>query len=488
MTLSASALRLPKRRGLPLGGSWRQPRSGVELDSLNPATGQVLGRFAQAGGDDVDAVVEAARGGFEVWRRTTPQERASALKRMAEILRENADELARLEAADCGNPIRNTHVDALIAAGSLEFFAGLVTEAKGDTIPVGPDALNFTRREPRGVVARIVAFNHPLMFVALKAAAPLAAGNAVIIKPAEPAPLSALLFAELIEGVLPAGVLNIVPGDRAFGAGLVSHSGVAMAGLVGSVATGRAVLRAASETIKPVVLELGGKNALIACADADPDAIARAAIAGMNFNWCGQSCGSTSRLYLHDDIHDAVVERLTGAAAAFVPGDPLDPETTMGALISRAHYDRVLSYIDIGIAEGARLICGGALTGGSPLADGCFIRPTIFVDVRPDMRIAREEIFGPVLSVLRWSDEVTMLREVDGLEYGLTCSIWTRDLATGHRLANAVEAGQVWINDVGKHITGAPFGGFKQSGLGREGGLEELYAFTQEKNVYVNFG
>ncbi|WP_298163258.1 aldehyde dehydrogenase family protein [Brevundimonas sp.] len=486
MTSLQPDIRFPSRAGLPFGGSWVNPVAGSIVTSVNPANGRPLATFAEAGAGDVDAVVAAAKAGFSAWRRSSPPERAAALRQMAGVLRDNAEELAILEAADCGNPVRNARIDVLIAAASLEFFAGLVTEAKGDTIPVGPDALNFTRREPRGVVARIVAFNHPLMFVALKAAAPLAVGNSVIIKPAEQAPLSALRFAELIDGILPPGVFNIVPGDRAFGAGLVSHPGVAMVGLVGSIATGKAVLRGAAETIKPVVLELGGKNALIACADADPEVVARAMITGMNFNWCGQSCGSTSRAFLHASIHDDVVERLVGEVASFVPGNPLDPATTMGSLISRAHYDRVLDYIGSGEAEGARMLVGGPVEGDASLAEGAFVSPTIFVDVTSAMRIAREEIFGPVLSVLKWSDEDAMLEEVNALEYGLTCSIWTRDISAAHRLSHEVEAGQVWINDVGKHITGAPFGGYKQSGLGREGGIEELYACTQEKNVYVN--
>lgn len=479
-------IQFPTSIGLYYGGDWHSPKAGKTAMSINPANGKLLAKVAEGDADDIDAIVSSARSGFDIWRRTAPLERAAALRRIAHIVRENADELALLESADCGNPIRNVKIDMMIGASAFDFFAGLVTEIKGDTIPVGPHALNFTRREPRGVVARIVAFNHPLMFIALKAAAPLVTGNSVIIKTAEQAPLSGLRFAELIDGILPPGVLNIVHGSRDLAAALVSHPGVDMVGLVGSVGTGRAVLRGAAEGLKPVVLELGGKNALIALPDADPQRVAEAVITGMNFNWCGQSCGSTSRAFIHEDIYDEVVSRLPDLAAAFVPGEPTDPATTMGALISREHYERVAAYIEAGKTEGARLLCGGPVDDVPELHGGVFIRPTIFADADMSMRIAREEIFGPVLCVFKWAHEDAMMRQVNELEYGLTCSIWTNDIRAAHRLAEEAQAGQVWINDVAKHVTGAPFGGFKHSGLGREGGIEELYACTEEKNVYIN--
>ena len=245
-------------------------------------------------------------------------------------------------------------------------------------------------------------------------------------------------------------------------------------------------MRSASTTVKPVLLELGGKNAFIAYPDSDPAKVADAIVAGMNFGWCGQSCGSTSRAFLHDDLYDAVVDRLANAVARYRPGLPTDPATTMGALVSREHFDRVMSYVDSGKAEGARVVAGGHSVIDGDLANGNFIAPTIFADVTPDMRIAREEIFGPVLAVRRWSDEADMLAEVNGLDVGLTCAIWTRDLATAHRTAARVEAGFVWINEVGRHFLGAPFGGVKQSGIGREEGIGELLSFTHEKNVHIN--
>ena len=297
--------------------------------------------------------------------------------------------------------------------------------------------------------------------------------------------MSSLRLAELVEGLLPAGAFNVVPGDRNTGAALAAHRNVALVAIIGSVAAGRAVMRAASETVKPVLLELGGKNALIAYPDADPDEIAAAIVGGMNFTWCGQSCGSTSRAFVHASLHDAVLERIKVRIGAFVPGLPTDPATTMGAIVSRAQMERVVEYIASATQDGARLLCGGGHPKDPKLANGYFVEPTVFADVTPGMRIAREEIFGPVLAVLKWTDEARMLDDVNAVDYGLTCSIWTNDLDTAHRTAAAVQAGYIWINEVGKHFLGAPFGGVKQSGFGREECLEEMLRFTQEKNIHV---
>jgi betaine-aldehyde dehydrogenase len=401
------------------------------------------------------------------------------------VLRENAEELAMIDAADCGNPYTEMVSDANVAAAQMDFFAGLVTEMKGASIPMGPDAVNFSVREPLGVVGRIVPFNHPFMFCGGKSAAPLAAGNTVVMKPPEQAPLSSLRLAELIDGILPPGVFNLVPGGKEAGAALASHRDVAKIALIGSVPTGRAVMRAAADTLKGILLELGGKNALIAYPDADPDEVAQAVIGGMNFTWCGQSCGSTSRAFLHADIHDAVLERVQRKIGHYRPGIPTDPATTMGAIVSQTQYERILGYIESAKQEGARLIAGGKRPADPRLAKGWFIEPTVFADVTPGMRIAREEIFGPVLSIFRWSDEAPMLEQVNAVEYGLTASIWTNDLTTAHRTAMRVQAGFVWVNEVGRHFLGTPFGGYKQSGVGREEGIEELLSFTQEKNIHV---
>jgi len=482
---SAQAVVLPKNRGAYYGGAWHEPKSGRFVDTLNPGTGSSLGTVADAGAEDIDAAVAAAKVGFKEWRHVLPLERAKILRRIAEILRQNANELAMIDAADCGNPVREMVSDAMVAAAQMEFFAGFVTEMKGSSIPMGPDAVNFSVREPLGVVGRIIPFNHPFMFCAGKSAAPLAAGNTVIVKPPEQAPLSSLRLAELIGGLLPPGVFNVVPGGREAGQRLASHPDVAMIALIGSVPTGRAVMKAAADTVKRTMLELGGKNALIAYGDADPDDVAGAVIGGMNFTWCGQSCGSTSRAFIHSKIHDAVIDRIKARIAHFKPGIPTDPATTMGAIVSKTQFDRVVSYIDAAKKEGARVIAGGGPPADPALAKGFYIEPTIFADVNMSMRIAREEIFGPVLGVFKWSDEAKMLAEVNQVEYGLTASIWTNDLNTAHRTAMAVEAGYVWINEFGKHFLGAPFGGFKQSGLGREECFEEMLSFTQEKNIHV---
>jgi betaine-aldehyde dehydrogenase len=351
---------------------------------------------------------------------------------------------------------------------------------------MGPDRLNFSVREPLGVVGRIVPFNHPFMFIAGKSAAPLAAGNTIVMKPPEQAPLSSLRLAELIDGLLPPGVFNLVPGGKEAGAALASHPHVAKISLIGSVPTGRAVMRAASDTLKKVLFELGGKNAFIAYPDADPDTVATGLVSGMNFTWCGQSCGSTSRAFIHQKIHDAVIEKVKTKIRLWKPGIPTDPSTTMGAIISRAQFDRVIGYIDAAKNEGARLVTGGGRPSDPALANGLFIEPTVFADVTPSMRIFKEEIFGPVVSIINWTDEAAMIDQVNSVEYGLTASIWSNDVTTAHRTAMSVEAGYVWINDTSKHFLGAPFGGYKQSGIGREECLEELISFTQEKNININ--
>jgi betaine-aldehyde dehydrogenase len=482
--VKAQPLVLPEHRDVYYGGQWHKPKSGRHADTINPGTGESLGPVADCSAEDVDAAVAAAKKAFAEWRNVPPLERARMLKRIAAIVREHGDELAMIDAADCGNPYHEMIRDATVGAAQIEFYAGLVTEMKGASIPMGPDAVNFSVREPRGVVGRIIPFNHPFMFCAGKAAAPLTTGNTVVMKPPEQAPLSSLRLAELIDGVLPPGVFNLVPGGKEAGSALAAHPGVAMIALIGSVPTGRAVMKAASDTLKPVMLELGGKNALIAYADADPDEVAGGVIGGMNFTWCGQSCGSTSRAFIHAKIYDAVLDRVKKQITHYKPGIPTDPSTTMGAIISKQQFDRVMSFIDSARKEGAELIAGGGPPKDPALAKGFYIEPTVFA-VTEKNRIAREEIFGPVLSVFRWSDEAAMLEQVNAVEYGLTASIWTNDVSVAHRAAAAVQSGFVWVNEVSKHFLGAPFGGYKQSGIGREECIEEMLAYTQEKNIHI---
>src|SRR5882672_3623771 len=351
MKPAPQALNLPAHRDPYYAGKWQKPKAGRYIEVTSPGTGESLGKIVDGSVADAEAAIAAAKAAFHDWRRVPPLERAKMLRAIAEVLRKNGDELAMIDAADCGNPFTEMKRDANAGAAQLDFYAGLVTEMKGASIPMGPDCVNFSVREPFGVVGRIIPFNHPFMFAAGKSGAPLAAGNTVVLKPPEQAPLSALRLAELIDGILPPGVWNVVPGGREVGQVLSSHPDVAMTALIGSVPTGRAVMKAASDTLKPVLLELGGKNALIAFPDADLEAVSAAVVDGMNFSWCGQSCGSINRAFIHESIYGAVLERAKKSIQRYKPGDPTDPATTMGSIISQVQYDRILGYIAAGKAD-----------------------------------------------------------------------------------------------------------------------------------------
>jgi betaine-aldehyde dehydrogenase len=483
---SSADARLPRHRTLYYGGAWHASAGVHEIAVSSPSTGESLGTSADATAEDVDRAVTAARAAFLLWRDAPAQERAKAIRHASAILREHADELAWLEAVDTGNPYQAMAYDVEISASYMDYFAGLVTEIKGDTIPIGAGSLNYTVREPLGVVARIGAFNHPLLFTAGKCGAPLVAGNTLIVKPADQTPLTSLRIAELWADVFPPGVFNVVTGGRDAGVALVAHPKVAKVGFIGSVNAGRAVMNGASATLKALTLELGGKNALIACADTTPAEVADGVVRGMNFRYVtGQSCNSTSRVYLHGDIHDATLAEIVKRVAQLKVGLPTERESEVGCLSSQAQYDKTLAYIKLGVDGGARLAYGGKKPADPKLARGFFIEPTVFADVTDNMRIAREEIFGPVVSILRWTDEDDLLTRVNALDVGLTASIWTHDLDRAHRLASRVEAGYIWINGASTHHVGVPFGGYKQSGLGREESIEELLACTQIKNVNV---
>lgn len=483
---AAARFGLPEKRELYYGGAWHACASGTMSEVTSPSTGESLGGASIGDASDVDRAVLAAAKAFGGWRDTPAQERAQCIRAASGILRKHADELAWLDAIDGGNPLQAMRYDVEISVAYMDYFAGLVTEVKGSTIPIAPGILNYTLREPLGVIARIGAFNHPLLFVAGKVAAPLAAGNTIIIKPAPDTPLSALRIAELWHGVFPPGVFNIVTGGRDAGAALATHPRVAKIGFIGSVAGGRAVMQSASASLKPLTLELGGKNALIACADASPEEIAEGVVRGMNFRYVtGQSCNSTSRVYLHDSVHDAALPEIAKRVAALRIGLPTDPDAEMGCLSSAAQFEKTMRYIQIGIDGGARLLYGGKRPADPRLAKGYFVEPTVFAGVTDDMRIAKEEIFGPVVSILRWSEEDDLVNRVNALDYGLTASIWTHDLDLAHRLASRVEAGYIWINNASTHHVGVPFGGYKQSGMGREESIDELLACTQIKNVSV---
>lgn len=472
-------------RGLFYGGGWHEPAGGY-YTVLASATQDDLGTAAKADAGDVDACVKAAHAAFPAWRDTPPLARAACLRQLAQKLRTHSEELAWIDAVNGGNPITEMKCDAFNGAASLDYFAGLVLEARGNTLPTGPDSLNYTLRQPFGVVARIVAYNHPLLFLATKMAPALAAGNTVVLKAPDQAPLSAFRLAQLCEDIFPAGVVNFLTGDGVCGKALIEHPLVRRASLVGSTQTGTAILRSAAEKIMPVSLELGGKNPVIICPDANIEKAIEGVVTGMNFTYASQSCGSTSRCFIHRSIYEQVIEKIAALAnERHKCGLPTDPETTMGCLISEAQFNKVIGLIDSARSEGARLVCGGGRPDDPALADGWYVEPTIFADVTPRMRLYNEEVFGPVLAIIPWDDDDEVISMANALDYGLTSSVWTSDLARAHRFAYELEAGYVWVNKTSAHIPGAEFGGFKRSGIGREGGFEELLSFTESKNVHV---
>ncbi|MFY9760911.1 MAG: aldehyde dehydrogenase family protein [Xanthobacteraceae bacterium] len=473
-------------RGLYIGGRWVSPAEDRCFASINPSNMEKIADVPTAGAVDVDNAVKAAKLGFKEWSRVQIKERARCLELLADRIEKNADELALLDAVDSGNAIVGMRGDMIWTADWLRYCAGLVTEVKGETFSQGDRHLNLTRRQPFGVVAKINPFNHPFRFCAEKAAAPLATGNTVVVKGSEQAPLSSLRLGELCEGIFPDGVINIITGDGSVGSALVRHPDVRRIGFVGSVPTGRAIAKEAAADLKRVSLELGGKNPIIIFPDADPKKAAMAAIKGMNMNRQGQSCSSTSRVFVHGSLHKAVIEELVSLAEALPIGVPWLKENDVGPIVSQRQFDRVMDLIAAAKAEGAQLLTGGGKPADPSLAAGLFIAPTVFDGVTPAMRIGSEEIFGPVMSVMAWDDYEEMLSKVNGVEYGLTAAIVTNDLAKAMETAERVEAGYVWINSNGRYI-GAPYGGWKQSGIGKEECFEEILSYTQVKNVNMRW-
>lgn len=470
-----------------IGGQWRAASSGEWLVSVNPADESVTGRVPSATAADVADAVAAADAAQPAWAARSVWERAAVLRRLAAAIRVRGAEILDLEARDTGNTIGKLGADVQIAAGYLEFFAGLGSEMKGETVPATAQGLHFTLREPWGVVARIVPFNHPFMFAAAHLAAPLMAGNTVVIKTPETSPLSGTLLGELCAEVLPPGTVNIVHGlGTPAGDALVRDPRIRRIGFTGSVPTGLAIQRAAAESgVKHVSLELGGKNPFIVFPDADLDRVVDGAVAGMNFSWAGQSCGSTSRLLLHDSVYDEVVERVGERIRKLRLGDPLDPASEMGPVNSKRQLERVMGFIESARADGARLITGGRRPPGETFARGYWVEPTFYADVTPSMRVAREEVFGPIVCAMRWSTEDQAIAIANATAFGLTAAVWTRDLATSLRVMRRVEAGVVWVNTSGQHFVGTPFGGWKDSGLGGEECLDELRSYTQIKAVHI---
>ncbi len=473
-------------KGLYIGGKWVPSADDRTFETINPSTSERLAEVPLAGETDVDRAVKAAKKAFEEWPRVPIKERARCLELLAGRIVENAQHLALMDAVDSGNAIVGMRADMAWTAETLDYFAGLITEIKGETFSQGPGHLNFTRRQPYGVVARINAFNHPLRFCAEKAAAPLAAGNCVVIKGSEQAPLSSFRLGELCDGIFPPGVVNIVAGGGLTGSALVRHPDVRRIGFVGSVPTGRAIAREAANGLKHVTLELGGKNPIVIFPDADPRQAATAAIKGMNMNRQGQSCSSTSRVLIHRSLHKAVVEELVRQAEALPVGLPWIETNEVGPIVSQRQFERVMGFIESGQAGGAKLLTGGARPPDPALSKGFFILPTVFDEVTPSMRIAQEEIFGPVMSVMLWEDYEEMIACANGVEYGLTAAIVTGDLRKAMETAERIEAGYVWINATGRYL-GAPYGGWKQSGVGKEECFDELSSYTQVKNVNMRW-
>ncbi|MBI2987216.1 MAG: aldehyde dehydrogenase family protein [Deltaproteobacteria bacterium] len=477
---------LQGKESMLIRGEWAKSRSGQCLSTDNPATEEKLCEVSLASEEDVELAVDAAARAFPGWRQVDPFERAQRVSALANALRQHAEDFALLDAIDSGNPLTAMKGDVLMTAGIMDYFAALAGELKGQILPGKPGMLHTVFQEPYGVVVRIIPFNHPIFFAACKIAAPLVAGNTVILKPAEQTPLSALEMGKYVKEFFPPGVVNIVTGDGPItGSALVRHPKTRRIALTGGVDTGRAVLKLAAEGgIKNVTLELGGKNPMIVFPDADMEKAVESAVVGMNFHWCqGQSCGSTSRLFLHKKIHDEFLDRLIQRTGRIRIGLPLDSRTEMGCLVSKDQYDKTFRYIELGKKEGAKLVAGGSRPEGEIFSKGYFVKPTIFDRVEMSMRIAREEIFGPVLSVLVWEDYEEVVEKANSVDYGLTASVWSRDLRLAYQTAERLEAGYLWINGSSRHFLGVPFGGFKQSGIGREESVEELLSYTQVKAV-----
>ncbi|CAB4690499.1 MAG: aldehyde dehydrogenase family protein [Actinobacteria bacterium] len=471
---------------LLIGGKLCTAIDGSTMESIDPSTGKVITSVPKAGPQDVMKAVEAAKSAQPAWGALSIRERRTYYQALADAIAPHRDALAVLDAVDSGNPLNAMVKDVDYVFAQLSDWPALAMSLAGQTLPVTAEGLHYTAYRPYGVVGRIVPFNHPALFAICGFGAALMAGNTMVLKVADQTPLSALYLGEIINKILPPGVLNILSGGPDVGDAIVTHPVIKRVGFTGSGAVGQLIQqRAASVGVKHVSLELGGKNPLIVFPDADLDKAVAGAIHGMNFGVCqGQSCGSNSRILIHSSVHDDFVERMRSAIESIVVGRAYDPGTQMGPLVSRKQYDRVLGYIDQGKASGAKLVTGGSRPSHLD-EQGYFIAPTVFSNVDMSMSIAKEEIFGPVVSVSSWNDYDMMLQQANDVEYGLTASIWSEDISLALKTAERIEAGYIWVNDANRHYWGVPFGGMKNSGLGREESMHELLSYMELQAINV---
>jgi acyl-CoA reductase-like NAD-dependent aldehyde dehydrogenase len=476
------------RKQLFINGEWRDSASGQTLDVINPATEEVVASVPCADRADVDAAVTAARAALNgPWGQLAARERGRLLWRLGEKLLERADEVARLETLHNGKPIfESRQIEVPASAECLQYYAGWADKIHGETIPVKGSYLTYTLREPVGVVAAIVPWNFPLLLTSWKVGPALACGNTVIIKPASQTPLTAIALAELAAEVgIPPGVINVITGPgSAVGQLLVEHPGIDKIAFTGDTSTGRQIMRGAAETLKHITLELGGKSPNIVFPDADLDSAVRGATTGI-FYGKGEVCAAGSRLLVDRSIKDAFLDKVAARAKKMSPGDPMDPKTRLGAVASKRQLETDLRYIDIAKKEGATLIAGGE-RADIGTGKGFFLQPTVFADVTPQMTIAREEIFGPVLAAIDFADVDEAIARANDSSYGLAAAVWTKDIKKAHYVARKLQAGTVWVNTYNVYDTAAPFGGYKQSGFGREMSVHALEHYTQVKSVWVD--
>ncbi|WP_048697235.1 betaine-aldehyde dehydrogenase [Erwinia piriflorinigrans] len=478
-----------QRRGLYINGR-EVSGNGDIFTTINPANGEVLAEITAASQQDIDAAVASAHAGQRIWRGYTPVERSRVLLKAVALLRERNQPLAELETADTGKPIAETSVvDIVTGADVLEYYAGLAVAVEGESIPLRDSALVYTRREPLGVCAGIGAWNYPIQIALWKSAPALATGNAMIFKPSEVTPLSALELAKIFsEAGLPDGVFNVVQGAGSVGQGLSQHPDIAKVSFTGEVNTGKRVTAdAALANLKSVTMELGGKSPLVVFDDADLERAVDGAMAA-NFFSSGQVCTNGTRVFVQRSLLPAFEKRLQEKMANIHCGDPTDPAVNFGPLVSEGHCKKVVSYLELGQQEGARLLTGGSRMTHGALAKGCYVEPTVFTDCRDDMRIVQEEIFGPVMSILVFDDEEEVIKRANDTHFGLAAGVFTNSLNRAHRVIHQLEAGICWVNTWGESPAPMPVGGYKQSGLGRENGLETLHHYTRTKSILIEMG